>query len=168
MPQLSPSERDDLLQTRGVLMRIACVRADGSPLVTPIWFLQREGAIFFTPREKSEWFACLRNDARVALCIDEEAAPYRKVVAEGDAELVHDIGEDDVWRELYRAIAERYIPPDAADSYIRNTIDQPRGLYRLALESAKVRSWRMPVEGEAPQGIWHDRYYADGSKYKED
>ncbi len=36
--QLSSQERAAFLTTPGILMRIATVREDGSPLVTPIWF----------------------------------------------------------------------------------------------------------------------------------
>ena len=159
MPQLTQIERDQFLYTPGVILRIAVTREDGSPLVTPIWHLYQDNAIYFTPRERSEWFACLRRDARAALCIDEDVLPYRKVVVEGCAELVHDVGEDNEWRELYRNIARRYIPEPAADAYVRNTIDEPRGLFRIRLQDATVRSWRMPVEGEAGEGIWHARYY---------
>ncbi|MFM8353618.1 MAG: pyridoxamine 5'-phosphate oxidase family protein [Gammaproteobacteria bacterium] len=159
MPQLSVTERDAFLAEPGVLMRVAVVRPDGSPLVTPIWFVHEDGAIWFTPRARSEWFACLRRDARVALCIDEQPLPYRKVVIEGHAELVHDVGADDQWRDRYRRIALRYVPPAGAEAYIRDTIDEPRGLYRVVLDQAKVKSWRMPVQSEDPRGRWHDRYY---------
>ena len=142
------------------------MRADGSPLVTPIWFLHEDGAIWFTPRAASEWFACLRRDPRVALCIDEQPLPYRKVIVEGRAELVHDVGEDDLWRDRYRRIAGRYVPADAAEAYVQNTIDQPRGLYRLRLADAQVRNWRMPRDGEPGEGIWHDRYYGPGTRFK--
>lgn len=165
MPLLSPAQRDAFLVEPGILMRVAVTRADGSPLVTPIWFTFEDAAIYFTPREKSEWFDCLRRDPRVALCIDEQALPYRKVIVEGAAELVFDIGHDDAWRDRYERIAKRYIPEQAAADYIRDTMDQPRGLYRVVLRDAKVKSWRMPLEGEAPQGIWHHRYYAAGSKF---
>ena len=166
MPRLTQDETRQFLAERGILMRIAVVRDDGSPLVTPIWFLHEDDAIYFTPRKRSEWFACLRRDPRVALCIDETDQPYRKVLAEGAAQLMHDIGEDDVWRELYRRIAERYVPPAGADAYIRNTIDQPRGLYRLPLRAAKITTWRMPRAGEAGEGIWHHRYYEEGTAFR--
>ena len=39
MPKLRDEERDEFLTKPGVLMRIACVRDNGSPLVTPIWFI---------------------------------------------------------------------------------------------------------------------------------
>ncbi len=161
MPKLSQPERTAFLNERGVVMRIAVTRPDGSPLVTPLWFIYEDEAIYFTPRERSEWFACLRRDPRVALSIDEQPLPYRKVIVEGIAELLHDIGEDDAWRDLYRRIARRYVPDAGAEAYIRNTINEPRGLFRLGLAEAKVRSWRMPVKGEAGEGIWHQKYYQD-------
>lgn len=165
MPRLTDGERDAFLAEREVLLRIGVTRADGSPLVTPIWFVHEEGAIWFTPRAKSEWFECLRGDPRAALCIDEDRLPYRKVLAEGVAELVHDVGADDEWRDLYRRIAGRYIDERSAEAYVQNTIEQPRGLFRLVLADAKVSTWRMPVKGESAMGIWHDRYYTPGTDF---
>jgi nitroimidazol reductase NimA-like FMN-containing flavoprotein (pyridoxamine 5'-phosphate oxidase superfamily) len=165
MPKLTRVEQTAFLSEPGVLMRIACVREDGSPLVTPIWFIHKDGAIHFTPREKSEWFGCLKHDPRVCLCIDEDALPYRKLVIESKAEMIYDIGKDDQWRELYRNIARRYVPAEEAEAYVNNTIDQPRALFRVELDGAKVKTWRMPVPGEEQTGIWHSRYYAKGSKY---
>ena len=165
MPKLTDAERDEFLSSPGVLMRISVVRQDGSPLVTPIWFIYEDEAIYFTPREKSEWFACLRRDPRVALCIDEQPLPYRKVIVEGVAELVYDIGEDDVWRDQYRRIAGRYVDAEGAEAYVQNTIDQPRGLFRVPLNGSKVTTWRMPLEGEDGMGIWHDRYYVPGTQF---
>ena len=166
MPRLTPRERADFLAERGVLMRVAVARADGSPLVTPLWFIHEDDAIYFTPRARSEWYACLKRDPRVALSIDEQPLPYRKVIVEGAAELVHDLGADAQWRELYQRIAQRYVPPDAAAAYIHTTIDQPRALFRVSLEHANVRTWRMPIGAESGDGIWHQRYYAAGSRLK--
>ncbi len=163
MPTMTDSERDAFLAEPGVLMRIGTVCDDGRPLVTPIWFIFEEEAIWFTPRENSVWFANLRRDPRTCLAIDEQNLPYRKVLAEGEAELVHDIGVDDLWRDRYRRIACRYVPEDAAEDYIQATIDQPRGLYRLPLAQASVRTWRMPVDDEDQAGIWHQRYYRPGT-----
>ncbi len=164
MPPLSQSERDAFLNERGILMRVATVRADGSPLVTPIWFAYESGAIYFTPRARSQWRDNLARDPRVALCIDEQPLPYRKVIVEGTADLVHDVGHDDVWRDFYRRIARRYIDDEQAEGYIQATIDEPRALYRVPLETASVKTWRMPVGDEDPTGIWHSRYYVSSSE----
>jgi PPOX class probable F420-dependent enzyme len=161
---MSDDERDQFLAEPALLMRIGTVRADGSPLVAPIWYLYQDGAIWFTPREKSEWLANLRRDPRVCLDIDEQALPYRKVIVEGRAELVHDLGNDDRWRELYRRIARRYGPEEMVEQYIQETIDQPRALMRVRLEGAEVKTWRMPHAGEPYEGMWHRRYFRPASK----
>lgn len=166
MPRMTPAERAAFLAEPGIVMRISVVRADGSPLVTPLWFIHEDDSIYFTPRERSEWYACLKRDPRIALSIDEQPLPYRKVIVEGRAELVHDLGTDAAWRDRYERIARRYVSADAAAAYIHTTIDQPRALFRVRLAHAKVRSWRMPVGPEPGDGIWHQRYYASGSKLK--
>ena len=165
MPNMTGAERDAFLSEPGVLLHIGTVRADGSPLVTPIWFIYQAGSILFTPREKSVWYECLKRDPRVTLCIDEQPLPYRKVIVDGTISIEHDLGDDDVWRNLYERIAARYVPETAAAAYVRNTIDQPRALLKVNLNSAKVTTWRMPIDDEPNTGIWHSRYYAEGSDY---
>lgn len=167
MPKLDPDETAAFLDEPGHLVRIGTVDADGMPRVTPTWFISDGGRILFTPRAASVFLANLRRDPRVGLVIDETALPYRKVNVAGSAEIVHDLGDDDTWRDTYRAIATRYIEPDAAESYIQATIDQPRALIGVSLESAKVTSWRMPVGEEDGTGIWARRYYGDGTKMAE-
>ena len=146
-------------------MRIACVRADNSPLVTPVWFIYKDAAIYFTPRAESEWFGCLKADARVALCIDEENLPYRKIIVEDRAKMVHNLGEDDRWRDLYTEMAERYIDQEFARAYVDNTIDQERALFSVPVTQKNTKSWRMPHKDEDETGIWHHRYYAKGTKF---
>ncbi len=166
MPVMTEAERDALLAEPGILMRVATVDPEGRPLVVPIWFIHDEGDIYFTPRRVSEWLAHVRKNPHVALCIDDQNAPYRKVVVRGVARVVHDLGEDDAWRDLYRRIARRYVPPDAADLYVDTTDDQPRVLLAVSLAESEVRSWRMPVQGETYKGIWAERYYTPDAKMR--
>ena len=164
MPRMTTTERDEFLQQPGVLCRIATIRPDGAPHVTPIWFLCEDDEVLVTPRKESSWLEHLRRDPRVAVTIDEEPGPYRKVTVEGVARIAYDLGRDDEWRDTYRRIARRYVPAEGAEHYIQETIDQPRALIAIPLEGSKVRTWRMPTAGEAYTGIWHRRYYVDGSK----
>lgn len=164
MPKMSADEVTRFLDEPGHLLRIGTVDDDGMPRVTPTWFLHDEGRILFTPRSASVFLANVRRDPRVGLVIDESALPYRKVSIAGPAEIVHDLGDDDVWRHTYRSITGRYIDPDATEAYIQATIDQPRALLAVQLAAARVTTWRMPVEGEDGTGIWARRYYGDDTK----
>ena len=163
MPRLDDNELNEFLEQPGILVRIGTVDDDGMPRVVPTWFIHRDGDVLFTPREASVFLANLRRDPRVGLSIDEEPLPYRKVTVQGLARFVHDVGEDDEWRDLYRQIAYRYVPREQADEYVENTIDQPRALLAVSLADSKVTTWRMPVEEEDGTGIWHRRYYRDGT-----
>ena len=164
MPRLSNTERDAFLNEPGVILHLATIRDGGAPRVAPMWFIFEDGAVWFTPRAGSAWLADLRRDPRVALVIDEQPLPYRKVSIDGRAELAFDLGQDAAWRERYRRIACRYVPPEGAEAYIQTTIDQPRALFRVPLGVSVVRTWRMPVGDEDGTGIWHARYYVPGSK----
>jgi len=166
MPRMTDAERDAFLNEPGVLLKIGTVGPDGRPLVTPIWFIREGDRIYFTPRQRSEWLANLRANPSVALCIDEQPYPYRKLLVEGRAEIVHDVGRDDEWRDLYRRIARRYVSAEDAEAYVEETIDQPRALLAVSLASSKLRSWRMPIEGESYKGIWADRYYTADAKIR--
>ncbi len=166
MPKLTSAEVHAFLNERGHLARIATVCADGAPHVVPVWFIHEAGRVLITPRARSAFLANLAHEPRVAVTIDEEAMPYRKVLVEDRAEIVHQPGEDDVWRDLYRRIARRYIDDASAEHYVQETIDQPRALIALDLARARVTTWRMPVEGEPYTGIWAKRYYVEGSKMR--
>ena len=168
MPKLNTAEKESFLAEPGFMMDIATVDVSGAPLVTPIWFVHEEGRIWFTPRQHSEWLKNIRNDPRVALCIDEQVMPYRKVVVRGTAEVVHEVGTDDAWRDRYRRITQRYIPVDDANAYVDGTDDQPRALCSVTLAGADVRTWRMPIGDEPYQGIWAKRYWTDDAKVKQD
>ena len=91
----------------------------------------------------------------------------RKIIIDGEVQLVHDIGEEDEWRELFRDMMKRYRPAEEADAYVDNTIDQKRGLYKIVLADSKVITWRIPIEGENETEIWHQRYYGEGTDYAE-
>jgi PPOX class probable F420-dependent enzyme len=166
MPRMTPAEQATFLEQPGILVRIATLKPDGSPHVTPAWFIHEGGEILITPRKESSWLAHLRRDPRIALTIDEEAAPYRKITIEGHARMAFDLGRDDEWRDIYRRIACRYVPAEGAEHYIQETIDQPRALIAVPLAGSVVRTWRMPLPGEEYSGIWHQRYYVEGSKLR--
>lgn len=86
------------------------------------------------------------------------------MTVQGRARLLYEPGSDDEWRDLYRRIAKRYVPPEAADSYVDDTDDQPRALVGVSLRESRVSTWRMPVGDEKATGIWARRYYLDSTR----
>ena len=168
MPQMTTAEMDAFLEEPGHLLRVGTVDDDGFPRVVPIWYIRGDDEILFTPRGPSVFLANIRRDPRVGLSIDEDPLPYRKVTVRGTARIVHDVGNDDEWRDLYRAIAKRYVPAEAADAYVDDTIDQPRALIAVPLgDESRTTTWRMPFGEEDGTGIWHRRYYLDGTHMAE-
>lgn len=158
---MTDHELTTFLDEPGHLLRLGTNGTDGIPRVVPIWFIYSDGAVWFTPRARSAWLADLRADLAVCVTIDETASPLRKLIARGHAELVHDLGMDDIWRPMYREIACRYTPERFADAYITDTIDEPRALFRLSLGEADTATWRMPLreQGEDPLAVWGAQYY---------
>lgn len=164
MPKLSDYEIAEFLGERGHLARIATVRGDGSPSVVPVWFIFEGGKVLITPRKHSEFLANLQREPRVAITIDEDQGRYRKVLFEGKAQMLYQVGDDHLWDDVYRRIACRYIDEAAADYYLTETRDQPRALIGVDRAKAKVTTWRMPTENEPYSGIWARRYYDSGTK----
>jgi len=160
---MTAAEVEEFLQEPGQLLRLGTVDADLMPSVVPIWFIHRDGKLWFTPRAKSEWFGHLRANPNVCCTIDESSGSVRKVIAKGRATLEYDVGNDDEWRDIYRDIALRYTPERFADAYLADTHDEPRGLWSLDLAEADVATWRMPTgDGEDRLAVWAPKYYHDG------
>jgi nitroimidazol reductase NimA-like FMN-containing flavoprotein (pyridoxamine 5'-phosphate oxidase superfamily) len=156
---MTTDEVAQFLDEPGHLVRIATVDKDGAPMVVPAWFIHRDAQLLVTPRERSEWRSHLQRDPRVCFLIDEEQSPYRKVVVRGSVDVVHDLGHDDEWRDIYRAITLRYVPEAWGDAYLQDTHDEPRALISLDMSKARVTTWRMPLAGEDPLAVWAPRYY---------
>jgi PPOX class probable F420-dependent enzyme len=162
MPALTHDELTSFLEEPGHLLRLATVDDDGYPRVVPIWFVHDAGRLLFTLRSAAVPLANIRRDPKVGLSIDEAAAPYRKVTVRGVAEIVHDAGADDAWRDTYRTIAKRYTPAAWAEAYVDATVDQARPLLAVDLTAptTQLSTWRMPATAdERPSGIWAARYY---------
>jgi nitroimidazol reductase NimA-like FMN-containing flavoprotein (pyridoxamine 5'-phosphate oxidase superfamily) len=167
MPKLTDAEVQTFLHEPGHLARIGTVDADGMPRVLPLWFIVEGDDLLFTPRSPAIIWKNLQRDPRVGISIDEDATPWRKVAVQGRVHVLHQPGDDDAWRDIYRRIAKRYVPIDAANAYVDGTDDQPRALCSVWLSdpATKVVTWRMPVRGEDGRGVWAKRYYLPGTKW---
>jgi nitroimidazol reductase NimA-like FMN-containing flavoprotein (pyridoxamine 5'-phosphate oxidase superfamily) len=160
MPRMTATEITEFLDAPGRLVRVGTVDADGLPLVVPTWFVVEDGELLVTPRERSSWFANLQRSPKVCFTIDGDGF---QVIVRGSCRVVHPIGHDDEWRDVYRRITVRYLPEGAAEAYLRDTWDEPRALLGLRLDEAAVTTWRFPMrEGEDWLDVWAPRYYHEG------
>ena len=76
----------------GVLARLAVIDADGYPYVNPVWFEwdAEEGIFWVIARKKSRWAEYMKNNPKVGMTIDDDRKPLRKVMVQGDAEVVEE------------------------------------------------------------------------------
>ena len=97
--------------------KLAVTRADGSPMVVPIWFVVGDdGSLVFNTADASVKGRAMRRDPRVSICVDEETPPYAFVRVDGVVELSDDLDEMLPWAT---AIARRYMGDAVADRYGR-------------------------------------------------
>ena len=111
----------DADQIRAFLMqgtrtaKLAVVRKDGSPLVTPVWFLvEGDGTIVFTTGKRTVKGRALERDPRVSLCVEDDRPPFAFVRVDGVAELSEDPAELQL---CAIRIAERYMGAERAQEF---------------------------------------------------
>ena len=84
---------------------VAALRRDGSPQLSPIWYLCEKDRIYFSILVDSAKYRQLRRDPRITLCIDGGHPDARFVTVYGTAEILEDESpwrEDLEWRILRR------------------------------------------------------------------
>ena len=109
--------------------KVAVVRRNGSPLVTPVWFLPDEdGSIVFETARSSVKGLALARDPRVSICVEDDEPPFGFVRIDGVAELSHDPAELLSWTTR---IAARYMGEDRAEEFGRRNAAASEMLVRV-------------------------------------
>ncbi|MES9543516.1 TIGR03618 family F420-dependent PPOX class oxidoreductase [Actinomadura sp. NPDC000600] len=91
-------------------------RKDGTPHVTPVWFVLDGDDVLFNTGRHSVKGRVLARDPRVSICVDDQAAPYSYVLLQAEATLVEDLDEVLRWAT---AIGGRYMGADRAEEFGR-------------------------------------------------
>ncbi|KUL34028.1 PPOX class F420-dependent oxidoreductase [Streptomyces regalis] len=94
--------------------KLSTVRADGSPHVTPIWFVLDGDEVVFNTGKSSVKGRNLARDGRGALCVDVDRPPYAFVVLQGVARISEDLEELRHWAGR---IGARYMGEERAEEF---------------------------------------------------
>jgi PPOX class probable F420-dependent enzyme len=118
--------------------KLGAVRADGRPLVVPIWFvLDDDRVIRFQTSLDSAKVRAIRHEPRVCLTVDDETPPFSFVMIEAIAN-VADADPDELWRVTH-ACGGRYMGADRADEFAtRNAVP---GECVVELRPQRVVAW---------------------------
>jgi PPOX class probable F420-dependent enzyme len=109
--------------------KLAVVRKDGSPLVTPVWFvLDDDGFIVFETGRESVKGRALCRDPRLSICVEDDEPPFGFVRVDGIAELSDDLDELLVWTTR---MAARYMGAERADEFGRRNAAPSEMLVRV-------------------------------------
>jgi PPOX class probable F420-dependent enzyme len=110
--RLTKPQRERFLRGRYVAV-LTTLGADGTPVPTPIWYLYRDGSFYFRTASNAVKAENVRRDPRVSICVQDERAPYKAVVAYGRAQ----IDAQQAW--LDREIPRHYLGFIGAIGYER-------------------------------------------------
>ncbi len=116
MQSMTPEEIHAFLTQGARTGKIATVRPDGRPHLTPVWFIADGDDIVFTVWHTTVKAANLRRDPRVSFCVDDDRPPYAFVIIDGTASL--DEAAVDLLSWTTR-IAEKYMGQELGESYGR-------------------------------------------------
>jgi PPOX class probable F420-dependent enzyme len=120
MDQLT-TEHKNFLMEQVHTAKLATVRKDGRPHVTPVWFELDGDTLVFSTWHTSVKAVNIRRDGRVCLCVDDEKPPFSYIQIDGTAVLSVDREALSYWSTR---IAGRYMGEDLAEAYgKRNSVE---------------------------------------------
>ncbi len=145
---MDPDEVTEFLNL-GLLTRLATLDADGYPYIVPVWheWDPEEGVFWIIAREKSRWAKMMIDNPKVAMSIDEDKSPLRKVFVQGLVETVEEPNVGGAWVPIAERMSVRYLGEHGPD-YLIPKLGNNRWLFKVT-----------PVNFVTWSGVdWHDRY----------
>jgi PPOX class probable F420-dependent enzyme len=126
---MSDDERRAFLMHGTRTGKLATTKLDGSPHVTPIWFVLDGDDVIFTTHESSVKGKTLLRDGRVALAVDDQEPPYSHVLLQGTVTVSRDLDDLVLWATK---IGARYMGADRAEEFGRRNGVEGELLVRLS------------------------------------
>ncbi|WP_030021919.1 pyridoxamine 5'-phosphate oxidase family protein [Streptomyces monomycini] len=116
---LSTQEREAFLAEPHIgALSVASGAADRAPLTVPIWYgYEPGGDLWITTEEGSRKSRLIAAAGRFSLMVDRVEPTVRYVTVEGEV-----VSAEPSTDEELRAMAERYLAPEAAAAYLKNVL----------------------------------------------
>lgn len=120
---------------------LGLVRANGAPVVTPVWFVLHEGPdgdeLIFTTGTDTLKGKAIRRDPRISLAVDDQRPPFSYVQFTAEARLT---GDHDEMLEWATRIGGRYMGADQAEQFGRRNAVPEESLVRAKITKVLARA----------------------------
>lgn len=120
---------------------LGLVRANGAPIVTPVWFVLHEGPdgdeLIFTTGTDTLKGKAIRRDPRISLAVDDQRPPFSYVQFTAEARLTSDHDEMLEWATR---IGGRYMGADQAEQFGRRNAVPEESLVRAKITTVLARA----------------------------
>jgi PPOX class probable F420-dependent enzyme len=141
--RLTQEEINEFL-TKGHTVILATIRKSGEPLMTPLWYVYKDGAIYIRTLAKSPKVQHVKRDPRVCCLVEEGEAwiDLKAVIANCDAEVIED---EQTLKEVGEALGEKYkgFRPDTSKqpNATRKHYSSGSVVIKMTPRPGEVRSW---------------------------
>ncbi|MEM7340129.1 MAG: PPOX class F420-dependent oxidoreductase [Actinomycetota bacterium] len=133
MAKMSPEEVVAFMRTGSRTGKLAVIRPDGSPSVTPVWFDfdDATGELVFMTQIESFKGRCLQRDPRVSICVDLMEMPYDFARIDGTATLTPYADDPEGALHWATETCRRFVGDDRADEFGRRNADPSEMVVRV-------------------------------------
>ena len=122
MEKMNQNEIKEFLMRGTYTAKLGTINKDGSPHITPIWFILDENDhMIFTTHFKSLKAKNLVRNPKVSICVDDQVPPFSFVIVNGIAKIMTNSKDLLIWTTK---IAERYMGKELSLDYgKRNAVE---------------------------------------------
>ena len=144
MPRrFSKAEVERFLRGRRVAV-LGTIGADGAPVLTPIWYLYRDGHLLMRTDKQSVKAKNVARDPRVTVCVQDERPPYASVTIHGKAAI------EPAREGLGAEMAKHYLGAVGAAGYQRAAAEAIEGGEEVTLVVTPERVLTQDFSQETP------------------
>jgi hypothetical protein len=126
---------EEYFRTAVVPVRLACLGANGWPMVLSLWYVYRDGVIWCATQPTAGVTRCVEQNGRCAFEIGPNSPPYSGVRGRGRALVDREHG-----REILRELLDRYLGSQDS-SLARWLLGRAEQEVAIRIADLRVSSW---------------------------